>query len=226
METKRSHTEGRTILIGDVHGCLDELRALLSKLAPTSADRIILLGDLINRGPDPVGTVRYVAEHDFECLMGNHEHEYLRHRLTEEKYRNLYEALGPDLHRWIKARPLYIEDEHFLAVHAGLQPGRHPRDTRPGLLLNIRTWDGSGGDLSDPANPPWYEFYHERRPVFYGHWARQGLNLRENTIGLDSGCVYGRYLSAYVLESGELVQIPAGRVYYVPPALRTQGQTG
>jgi hypothetical protein len=223
---RRRTTPPRTIFIGDVHGCVRELRAMLAKLAPTPADRVILLGDLINRGPEPVETVRYVAERDFECLMGNHEHEYLRHFQTEEKYRRLYETLGPRLHAWIEKRPLFIEDPRFMAVHAGLEPGRHPRDSRAGLLLNIRTWDGSGADLSNPANPPWYEFYHEPRPVFYGHWALRGLNLRENTFGLDSGCVYGRHLSAYILESGELVQVPAERVYYVPPALRKQEQLG
>ena len=216
----RNLPERRTIFIGDIHGCVDELRAMIAKLAPRPEDRVILLGDLINRGPDSAGVVAYVAEQGFECLMGNHDHEYLSEYEESTKYKKLHRQLGPDLHNWLAERPLYIEDEAFLAVHAGLQPDTHPAKTRTGILLNIRTWDGEGKELNNSDNPPWYEFYKDTRPVFYGHWARKGLNVRHNTIGLDSGCVYGRALSAYVLETAELIQVEAAQVYYVPPSLR------
>ena len=209
----------RTIFIGDVHGCLTELRMLIAALAITTTDRVILLGDLINRGPDSVGVVSYVYHAGFECLMGNHEDEYLS-RGKEDKYLRLREQLGPRLHRWIEGLPLYLETADFLAVHAGLQPGCPPSRTRRKILLNIRTWDGEGRDLRNPENPPWYASYTGDRPVFYGHWARAGLTLRETTFGLDSGCVYGRQLSAWILEEDRLVQIPAQKAYYVPPELR------
>ncbi len=210
----------RTIFIGDVHGCCREARTMIHQLKIRPEDRVIFLGDLINRGPDPVGSVRFVMENNFECLMGNHEDEYLHDFTREEKYALLFQALGREAHAWIQRRPLFIESEKFLAVHAGLQPGKHPSETRRGIVLNIRTWDGTGRDLKNPANPPWYEYYQETRPVFYGHWARRGLTLRANTFGLDSGCVYGRSLSAYILEESKLVQVQAERRYYIPPDLR------
>lgn len=213
-------TASRTIFIGDVHGCAHELRLMLERLAPGPRDRVILLGDLINRGPDSAGAIAIAAEHNLECLRGNHDHEFLKDPEANQTSSALYRALGPELFEWLSARPLYIEDDAFLAVHAGLQPGRHPGDTAARILMNIRTWDGLGEDLNSPDNPPWYEFYTGERPVFYGHWARRGLNLRASTLGLDSGCVYGRALSAYVLERKQLVQIPAARTYYVPPSLR------
>ncbi len=86
--------------------------------------------------------------------------------------------------------------------------------------MNIRTWDGTGEKLNSPDNPPWYEFYTGEKPVIYGHWARRGLTLRGNTIGLDSGCCYGRALSAWVLETRELIQETAHRHWYIPPSLR------
>ena len=210
----------RTIFVGDVHGCVDELRSLIACLHLSPNDRVIMLGDLINRGPDPASVVEFVAGHDFECLLGNHELDYLQEVEHSERYQRLRERLGEELHRWILALPSYIEDDRFIAVHAGLEPGKHPADSTRRVLANIRTWDGSGQELSNPAYPPWYSFYTGRRPVFYGHWARRGLNIRQRTFGLDSGCVYGRCLSAYILESGELVQVPAARQYYVPPSLR------
>ncbi len=214
-DKKQSRGRGkRTIFIGDVHGCFAELKEMIHILSPQQGDRVILLGDLVNRGPHSAKVVRFVARQGYETLLGNHEVRYLRN-LHLPHYKNLYEALGPALHRWIKKLPLYIVDKRFIAVHAGLQPGRRPASTSAKVLLTIRTWDSRGENLSDPANPPWYLFYKQKRPVFYGHWAGAGLNIRHNTFGLDSGCVYGHSLSAYILEEKSLIQVPAAEVYYV-----------
>lgn len=215
-------TPGRTILIGDVHGCLEELRRLVDLLQIQKGDRVILLGDLINRGPHPAKTVRYVHDSNFECLMGNHEMDYIRHFRTNSRYMKLKKELGRRLHDWILARPLYIESDRFLAVHAGLVPGLHPKDSPPDMILNIRTWDGTGKDLKSPDNPPWHNYYRGDKTVFYGHWARQGLMVGSHSIGLDTGCVYGSFLSAWILETGELFQVKAKRMYARPRPSGTQ----
>ena len=206
----------RTIFIGDVHGCLDELRILVERLDLHKQDRVILLGDLINRGPDSAGVVRYVAEKGFECILGNHEEDFLHSDQKLNKYKSLAEQLKEPLLRFLESLPLYIEEERFIAVHAGLQPDRHPAKTKREVLLNIRTWDGNGKDLFSPELPPWYDLYQGPKTVFYGHWARQGLNIREKTVGLDSGCVYGNSLSAYILEERRVVQVKAKRRHYIP----------
>jgi diadenosine tetraphosphatase ApaH/serine/threonine PP2A family protein phosphatase len=210
----------RTIFIGDVHGCVDELKEMIGILGPTREDRIILLGDLINRGPDSPGVVRFVFESGFESLMGNHEYEYLRHYTQIPVFKKIREGLGQELHSWLEGRPLFIETDAFLAVHAGLFPGKHPAETPEEVLLNIRTVrpeEGFDSDLNRNGDPAWHTYYKGTKPVFYGHWARQGLTISHPTYGLDSGCVYGRALSAYVLETGELIQVPAKSVYYRKP---------
>ena len=211
----------RTILIGDVHGCLEELRTLVELIRPRPSDRVLFLGDLINRGPDSAGVVRFVHDAGFECLLGNHEDDYAAEP-EREPYLRLRGAIGEKRHDWLVSLPLYVDEPTFLAVHAGLEPGRSPADTSQRILVNIRTWDGVGQDLKDPDNPAWYTFYHEERPVFYGHWARAGLNIRDRTLGLDSGCVYGRRLSAYILQERHVVSVPARARYYIPPSLRSR----
>lgn len=215
----------RTIFIGDVHGCSEELKLMVGRLKVGPEDRVIMLGDLINRGPDPAGVVRFVYEQGFECLMGNHEDEYLRHYHLIEPFKSLRQKIGSELHAWLEKRPLYIEGDDFIAVHAGLEPNKHPSDSSRRVLLTVRTWDGMGINLKDPDNPPWYFYYQGEKPVFYGHWARKGLNIRSNTVGLDSGCVYGRSLSAYILETKTLVQQPALKTHYVPPSLRDRNHS-
>ncbi len=210
--SKRTILASRTIFIGDVHGCLVELLCLLERIRPTRKDRLIFLGDLINRGPQSAETVQFVAERNYECILGNHENHYL-HNSDQEMYKYLRKKLSKDLHHWISSLPLWIETENFIAVHAGLQPGKAPSDTPRKILLNIRTWDEKGDNLNDPTNPPWYLFYHGKKPVFYGHWASKGLNLRKNTFGLDSGCVYGGYLTSYILETGEKIDVQSQNIY-------------
>ena len=63
----------RTIAIGDVHGCAEELEELLQLLRPTAKDRLIQVGDLINRGPNSHGAVRIARENGIEAILGNHE---------------------------------------------------------------------------------------------------------------------------------------------------------
>lgn len=199
----------RTIFIGDVHGCLEELIKMIDRLKIKN-DRVILLGDLINRGPDSVGVVKFVYENQFECLMGNHEYEYLENFKNNQHYQELYQQLGEKLHSWIKIRPYFIEEKNFIAVHAGLISEQSLEETKPTILTSIRTY----------KNIPWYEYYKGKKYVIYGHWARKGLTIRNNTIGLDSGCVYGKFLSAFILEEKKIIQIPAKKRYYIPPSLR------
>lgn len=213
-------SQKRTILIGDVHGCIKELQLMIKQIRPQKTDRVIFLGDLINRGPDSVAVVDFVAQNDFECLMGNHEAEYLNEFKSNEKYYQLRQRLGSDLHTWISKRNKFIESNDFLAVHAGLEPGVHPSISEDNIIFNIRTWDPKTRAMKNLNNPPWYKGYTQTRPVFYGHWAKAGLTLRRYTMGLDSGCVYGKYLSAWVLEEYKLFQVKALKTWYVPPALR------
>ncbi|HMB00113.1 MAG TPA: metallophosphoesterase [Spirochaetota bacterium] len=205
----------RTIFIGDVQGCYDELVLLLAELNPEKEDRVIFLGDLINRGPQPVKVLRLVY-HNYESLMGNQEINYLKHYQDVKKYNEIYQKIGEKIHKWISRLPFYIEEDNFIAVHAGLEPGKTAAQSRPRVLYSIRTWDGKGRDLQNPANPPWYEFYQGSKPVIYGHWAAAGLNFMAGVKGLDSGCVYGGKLTAYILETDRIVQVPARRVYYDP----------
>ncbi len=208
----------RTVFVGDVHGCFAELRELVEeKIRPAAGDRVILLGDLINRGPDTAGAVRYVRERGFACVMGNHEERYLRKFETHDWARDIRAALSDADHAWIAALPAFLEGENFIAVHGGLTPGEHPSETlaKPdGLTALTKTRsvraDGSWTDEHEvPGGEPWWARYRGDKTVVYGHWAQQGLKVAGKTVGLDSGCVFGRELSAYVLETGELLRVRA-----------------
>ena len=206
----------RTIIIGDVHGCIVELRKLLELAEVSDSDEIISVGDLIRKGPDSAAVIRWAMETpNLRCVLGNHDARLLfrwfegqkpdRGTADWEMRRQLGDSYN-DAMEYIRSWPLYIESEEFLVVHAGLDPRistvrlQSPRD-----LMTIRIPEG--------MDTPWYESYKQEKLVVFGHWARNEPLIRPNVIGLDTGCVYGGSLTALIMPERRLVSIPAARAY-------------
>ena len=199
----------RTLIIGDVHGCLDELRSLLDLLNYRWAhDRLIFVDDLINRGPDPREVLELVAKLNADCVLGNHELGFLKFLDMGVKARSTFatlkKAMGARVHywkTWLKNRPLFIKNEgvdpkdSFLVIHAGLVPGLEPEDPPPDILACVRNCDIEKREPGGECHPLWFEFYHGTRTVLLGHWSAGHVVMRSNVIGLDSRCVYGGFLS-------------------------------
>jgi bis(5'-nucleosyl)-tetraphosphatase (symmetrical) len=204
----------RTLIVGDVHGCIDELNDLLAAARyQAGEDRLFFVGDLILKGPESL------------AVLGNYEREFLRDSAGDAESGLsptgilLRKQMGDgfaEWRRWIASWPPYIETEDFILVHAGLCPDRLPAETNSDILTNIRTWDGIGINLNSTKDPAWYELYERDKLVVFGHWAERGLVVRPNAVGLDTGCVYGRKLSALLLPSRKVVQVDARKVYCQP----------
>ena len=119
--------------------------------------------------------------------------------------------MGEDLNKWleyIKSLADFLLKRRFLVVHAGLVPGGHPSQSSIDQLVHIRHWE-NGKMCSQNAGRPWHEYYEMEKLVIYGHWARQGVLEKRNSLCLDSGCVYGRQLTGVLLPSRTLVQVPS-----------------
>ena len=205
----------RTILIGDIHGCFQELQDLLKVLKVRPEDRLICVGDLISKGPQSREVLLWAKDSpNVECILGNHEARFLAHFRGESKLEKPNDALVrrqlgseyDELMQFISTWPLWIEDPNFLVIHAGLDPRVDALAwQKPEDLLNLR-------NLKD-LNRPWFELYDKKKLIIFGHWAQRGLVQRKNAIGLDSGCVYGGSLSAFVLPEKKIVSVPAHQVY-------------
>jgi len=219
----------RTIIIGDVHGCFDELSELLEqcRFLPKK-DRLIFLGDLINKGPLSKEVVRFVREGNHECILGNHELGFLKsledsHFFKKgfKAFHNSYKGKKEESEReevinWMKKLPLYIEDKSFICIHGGLQPDVPLKKQKREIATKIRTWGGDVTDMDNPGDPAWYELYKKKKLVVFGHWAMRGLVERENVIGLDSGCVWGGSLSCLILPEKRILSVPAKKCYRIP----------
>ncbi len=216
----------RTIIVSDIHGCLDELKALVEELRLTSDDRLIAVGDLVGKGPDGAGVVRFFREGGHEAVLGNHDDKLLRyHRGDRDELRDSHrahaDAMSADDWRWLAAVPLWLRlpEHEAIVVHAGLVPGVPLERQRRKDLLNMRSLrpDGTASSRSDEGQP-WASRWPGPERVIFGHDAVRGLQRWPHAIGLDTGCCYGGLLSALVLPSGRVARQRAFAVHVpVPP---------
>lgn len=217
----------RTIVIGDVHGCVDELRALLLACEREPGDQVVLVGDLVAKGPDSRGVLALVRELGARSVLGNHDAHLLRVHAIQEHGAPTPRPLKPETvalaatfsaQDWaqLAGLPLWISLDEYaaLVVHGGIVPGIALEKQDPELLLNLRTikLDGSGSRRPEEG-VLWGSVYRGPQRVFFGHHATAGLQQHPFALGLDTGCVYGRELTACILPERRLVSVPARRAY-------------
>ena len=222
----------RTIVIGDVHGCADELGDLLDRLQVQEQDRIIQVGDLINRGPDSERCVRIAQAHRFDLVYGNHELRLLQARKSGDNstlkaydFGTLAQLKDADWSFLQQARPYYYLASHrAVVVHGGFLPNQPWQSQSLEITARIQVIDSDGRAAKRsqaPEAPPWACEWAKRwseadtsRPfVIYGHTPRPEVFHQKGSVGIDTGCVYGGHLTAFVLEEGRCVQVPARRAY-------------
>jgi bis(5'-nucleosyl)-tetraphosphatase (symmetrical) len=204
----------RRIFVGDIQGCREPLERLLVAVAFVSGrDRLLPAGDLVNKGPDSSGVIDLLIKLNAEPVLGNHDLHYLQKgKLQDPRHR-----------AWLESQPFVRVFDDVILVHAGLHP-KWDEARLPSLLppeqhyaVNVRYCDPAGNrpaeDWPPPGPPfrPWDDFYTGEKRIVFGHWARRGLVVRPQCIGLDTGCVYGGKLSAWIAEDDRVVQVDGWR---------------
>jgi hypothetical protein len=223
MYIRAMEDPARRLFVGDLHGCLSELDALLARFAfRPGIDRLFSVGDVVGKGPDVPGTLARLRDLKAAAVLGNHDVALLaaaRASVTgaRPKHKDYLDALGTGKEEWlawIGSWPYWLDLGDILMVHAGLQPGNpDPAGADPRVLTNIRTWDGRGENLNRPGDPPWFACVEPDRIVVFGHWAQRGLVDLPGFKGLDTGCVYGGKLTGWCPEEDRFLQVDAFKAY-------------
>ena len=203
----------RTIFIWDVHWCFDEFELLIEKLKIQENDIIYLVWDMINKWPKSWKMIKflYKNKNQYKAVLWNHElwfSDWLNWTKPEywnDTYKKLKDKFEkhPKIYEYFKSIPLYIDDENFLLIHGWLDYNKDLLNHSSEEITNIREID----------NIPWFKEYKWNKIVIYWHWATNWLNIYNNTIWLDWGCVYWRALHAYVLETWDIVTQQALNCY-------------
>ena len=217
----------RTIIVGDVHGCVDELQALLLQCGVVRGDRVVLAGDLVAKGPDSRGVVQLAREMGALAVLGNHDDYCI------DVWRRRHQADGRRLRRWLldklddsdwaflESLPLFLrlgaEGEggpEVAVVHAGAVPGVPLEEQERDNLLSLRSLvGGSAPSRRLLMRWPWAAAWRGPEHIVFGHDAVRGLQQYPLATGVDTGCVYGRELTALELPSRRIYKVPARRRY-------------
>jgi serine/threonine protein phosphatase 1 len=213
---------GKIFAIGDIHGCLPKLKALIPQIGmDRDADTLVFIGDYIDRGPDPKGVVDFVLDlkkrmRTVICLKGNHEEVFLDY-LCRGRDREVYLLNGgdatiasygyretaagmkinvPESHRdFFHSLLLWYETDEYIFVHAGLRDGVPLEDQDAHDLLWVR-----------------YAFirssYDFGKTVVFGHTPLSHADplFLPGRIGIDTGAVYGGPLTCVELPSRKIFQ--------------------
>jgi protein phosphatase len=257
--TDRRSESGPFDIVGDVHGCADELRELLGRLGysegldglPTHPDgrRLVFLGDLIDRGPDPLGVLdlvrRLVTSGRAFCVAGNHDEKLLKklrgkevrmaHGLAETWAR--FEAIPEEARARTRSEAAafldglvshYVLDGGKLVVaHAGMKAeyqGRSSMRVRSFALYGDTT--GEIDEFGLPVRHRWAQDYRGKALVVYGHTPVPEPDRLNGTLNIDTGCCFGGKLTALRYPEGETVSVAADRVYAEPARPFLDEETG
>jgi bis(5'-nucleosyl)-tetraphosphatase (symmetrical) len=210
--------DGRVVVVGDTHGCLDEFLQLLKQqdVDPAKNDVVIIIGDVVNKGPKSAELLRYViANEHVLAIRGNHEDgallavaEKAAGKETKPEW-DWVEQLNDAEVAFLRSMPLVMTLPKFdvVLVHAGLLP-HLPLHEQPHVIqtkLRIYVKDPATGhpdkwiphesNWKERADKvpwaevvPWWKLWKQREHVIFGHDARKGLQLAPWATGLDTGC--------------------------------------
>lgn len=247
------HEHGPFDIIGDVHGCFDELKQLLEKMGyeietvidesgkkdyitkPISGRKVIFLGDLVDRGPGIVDVLKLamsmVDSGNALCVPGNHDIKLLKklkganvqitHGLdkTLEQLENEPSEFKEKVKRFIDdfVSHYVLDDGKLVVAHAGMKEeyqGRGSGKVREFALFGETT--GETDEYGLPVRYDWATDYRGKAVVVFGHTPQAEIQMINNTVNIDTGCVFGGKLTAYRYPEKEFMEVEALRTYYEP----------
>ncbi|KAJ1663031.1 hypothetical protein EV178_005334 [Coemansia sp. RSA 1646] len=260
----------RMIFIGDIHGCVDQFNSLLDELKfQQGEDQIVLVGDLVAKGPESLAVIQKASSIGAWCVRGNHDDRVIRWRefldgpgkgMSKDELSQLedsgglpYDDFKVSKEHYDIAGQLTAEELEFLqsfsvimappppytewiVVHGGLEAQKPVLNQTADTCMTIRNVAATGPISTHDQGVAWFDIWAAKmqileglppnplatpsdsteedynninfNKIIYGHDAGRGLQIHDYTKGLDSRCVYGGNLTAFILPGEQLVSVP------------------
>jgi bis(5'-nucleosyl)-tetraphosphatase (symmetrical) len=210
----------RLIIYGDIHGCYDELTQLRKKINPLKEDIEVCVGDVISRGKASIKTLRYLQANNIKSVLGNHEDKiirYLEHQKNlkinpiklDDDEKNIVDNLNKQDIEFLQKMPLFMKFGEIVILHGGLQNyfnlDRISKKTQA-KILRMRFLDENGNFISlnqeSKTSIFWADIYDGNQGfVVYGHQKFDKEKINKYALGIDTGCVYGKKLTASIFKN-------------------------
>jgi Icc-related predicted phosphoesterase len=207
----------KLIIYGDIHGCYDELVQLRKKIKPKKNDIEVCVGDVVTRGKHSIKTLRYLQKNNIKSVLGNHEDKlirYLNHQKKDKKNpitldedeRGIVDNLNNNDIEFLQDMPIFMKFGNIVILHGGLQNHHNLNSISKktqAKILRMRFLDEEHNFVSfgreDESSIFWADIYDGKQGfVVYGHQKFAEPKINNNSIGIDTGCVYGNKLTAVV----------------------------
>jgi hypothetical protein len=226
--------------VTDIHGCIEEFREILGKLGYAYVDgvwkhptrKLVVLGDLVDRGPDSLSVVREVMAMckagTAHCVIGNHDDKFLRflkgnkvkpsHGLdgTIKQFETVSQEFRDDVRDWLGSLPyqMFLDNGRVLVAHAGLPEKMHGIES--GRVRSHALYGDVSGEVDAaglPVRKDWAKNYTGTRIVIHGHTPMKDVRVLNNVICIDTGAPFGGFLTAMRYPEMEFVQVKAKAAY-------------
>jgi len=209
----------KAIIYGDIHGCLESFQKLRDKI-PLNQDFLeICVGDFITRGPKSVETIRYLRENNITSVKGNHEDKIIRYiEHSKSNYSNpitlnddeqkILDALNSEDIDFMMSLPYFKKLNKVTVLHAGLMNQSNLDDLSKDevkKIMRLRYISPEGKFVpygeENENSIFWADVYDGNQGfVVYGHQNFDDVRINENSLGIDTGCIYGNKLTAAIFE--------------------------
>lgn len=207
----------RKFIIGDIHGCYDELIELTEKIGLTDNDMLISLGDIVDRGNKSKEVYEYFLHRpNSKVLIGNHERKHQNgilsyaQEIVKVQFGNGYE----EFLKWVNSLEYYYETEEAIIIHAFFEHDKELKAQRQDVLSGSTSGDRYL-EKKYPEGKFWTEFYTGTKPIIYGHHVVGDYpKIIDNTYGIDTGACHGNYLTAIELPGFIIHQVKAKKDYW------------
>ena len=213
----------KQLVIGDIHGCSEELTELLAKAGISDSDEIVSIGDMIDRGPNSPAVLDFFrTAPNASSLLGNHERKHVvawsggavspsqvlaRDQFSPEEYARAIE--------YMRTLPHALDLDDALLVHAYLEPRLALEDQDERVLLGTL---GGKRYLEQTYARPWWELYTGHKPLIVGHHDYTGNGQPfvycDKVFAIDTSCCRGGKLTGILLPEFRVVQVPSRRNYW------------
>jgi serine/threonine protein phosphatase 1 len=208
----------RTFIIGDIHGCFDELIELLNKVGLTDDDLLISLGDIVDRGNKSKQVFEYLRDRpNTITLIGNHERKHLNGVLNyaQEIVKVQFGDEYPAFLDWLRDLRYHYETDEAIIVHAAFEHDKKLGQQKPEVLSGST----AGERILEKKYEPdtyWTDHYKGSKPIIYGHHVvGQSPEIKNNTYGIDTGACHGGWLTAIELPGFIIHQVKSATDYWL-----------
>lgn len=208
----------KTFIVGDIHGCYDEFIGLVEQMNVQEDDQIISVGDIVDRGPKSLEVYHYFrSRKNALVLMGNHEKKHLNgllnyaQEIVKLQFGNEYE----DFLSWAKSLPYYKDTEDVLIVHAAFEHDQPIEKQREDVLCGSTSGDRYL-QKKYLEGTFWTDYYDDQKAIIYGHHVVGDFpEIKNNTMGIDTGCCHGGKLTAIEIPGFIVHQVQSKKDYWI-----------